>query len=87
MSVLLAIYTRHSCHLCDVMKAAVREVAAEVPLSLEEVDVDRSPALAHEYGRDVPVLFVEGREIARHRVTVDALRTALRDRQAGPHRP
>ena len=79
----LTLYTRRGCFLCDKMKAAVGAVAADVPLRLEEVDIDRSADLVERYGHDIPVLFVEGEEIARHRVTTDDLRHLLQKRQAG----
>jgi glutaredoxin len=81
----LTLYTRPDCHLCERMKAVVREVGAEFPLALEEVDIDRVPALADRFGRDVPVLMVDGVEVARHRVTADALRRILRTRRPGRH--
>ena len=81
----LTLYTRRQCHLCDEMKAVVREVGADLPLVLEEVDVDRSRDLKKQYGLDVPVLVADGAELARHRVTAGALREALRQRQAGRH--
>lgn len=86
MQLKLTLYTRRDCHLCDVMKAVVLEVAADMPASLEEIDIDTVPALARQYGRDIPVLLVDGEEIARHRVTADALRRALHTRRAGPQR-
>jgi glutaredoxin len=79
----LTLYTRRGCFLCDKMKAVVRAVAADVPLRLEEVDIDTSQELAARYGHDIPVLLVEGEEIARHRVTTDDLRTLLGRRRAG----
>ena len=57
----LTLYTRRSCFLCDKMKAAIRHVADDIPLSLEEIDIDTSPELTARYGRDIPVLLVEGR--------------------------
>ena len=81
----LSLYTRRHCHLCDEMKAVIREVGADVPLELEEIDVDGSRDLKKRYGLDVPVLAAEGEEIARHRVTAGTLREALRKRQAGRH--
>ena len=80
---LLTLYTRRNCHLCDEMKAVVREVGLTRPLTIEEVDVDRDPALARRYGLAVPVLLAGGREIARHRVTAERLREVLETRPAG----
>lgn len=79
----LKIYTRRNCHLCDEMKAVVREVGVTLPLVVEEVDVDRDPLLARRYGLAVPVLLAGARELARHRVTADRLRELLETRPAG----
>lgn len=81
----LTLYTRRDCHLCEEMKAVVREVGRTMPLALEEMDIDRDPALARRYGRAIPVLVAGGREIARHRVTADRLRAVLDTRTAGHH--
>ena len=85
MSFRLTLYTRADCHLCERMKAVVGDVGAELPLEVEEIDVDLVPALVDRYGREVPVLMVDGVEVARHRVTAEALKAVLRTRRAGPH--
>jgi len=78
----LTLYTRRGCHLCDEMKAVVMEVAAHQPIVLDEVDVDADPGLAREYGHRVPVLVLDGFEIARYRLTPARLVDRLR-RRAG----
>lgn len=85
MPLKLTLYCRRNCPLCEEMKAVVREIGADLPLELEEVDVDRSRDLKKRYGLDVPVLALDGEELARHRVTAGALREALLKRQAGRH--
>ena len=87
MPVKLTIYCRRHCHLCDEMKAVVWEVGADLPVELEEVDVDLSRELKRRYGLDVPVLAWDGEELARHRVTAGAPREALLKRRAGRHDP
>ena len=81
----LTLYTRRDCHLCEEMKAVIREVGRTVPLTIEEVDIDRDRALVRRYGRDIPVLIAGGQEIARHRVTADRLREVLEAQTAGHH--
>ena len=73
----LTLYGRAECTLCDAMKAVVVAVAREVPVELEEVDVDTDAALVARYGEHVPVLCVNGREAFRHRVDAAALRARL----------
>jgi glutaredoxin len=60
------------------MKGVVREVAAEVPLEVEEVDVDRDPDLRERFGSEVPVLFINGRKSFKYRVTERELKRKLR---------
>jgi glutaredoxin len=58
----LTIYSRAGCHLCD----RAKEVAERCGVSYEVVDIAGNPALEARYGRDIPVILLDGREIARH---------------------
>lgn len=73
----ITLYTRANCCLCEEMKEAVRKVAEELPLEIEEVDVDRVPDLKHKYGDEVPVLFINGRKAFKYRATVKELKKKL----------
>lgn len=59
------------------MKALVERVATRVPLTLDEVDVSRDPALLAEYGEQIPVLFIDGRKAAKYRIEERALERRL----------
>ena len=75
----LVIYTRRDCGLCEQMEAAVREVAGPgAPVTL--VDIDDVPALVERFGRDVPVLCLDGEVVCKHFLDAERLRAAL---QAG----
>jgi glutaredoxin len=77
----LRILTRKDCHLCDEMKALVERVARERQVAVEVVDVDSDPALAGDFGLEVPVLFLDGVKIAKFRIEEPRLRARLgRDR-------
>jgi len=69
----LVLYSRADCCLCEEMKNAIRQVAAKVPLDLEEVDVDSSAQLKEQFGDEVPVLFIDGRKAFKYRVTAREL--------------
>ena len=73
MSVEVLLYTRENCHLCDEAKAAIRTAVSSGNLAVQirEIDVDSDPALRERFGEDVPVIFVDGAEAFRHRVTAD----------------
>ncbi|MCH7570135.1 MAG: glutaredoxin family protein [Deltaproteobacteria bacterium] len=60
------------------MKGVVRDVAEEVPLEVEEVDVDSGPDLREKFGAEVPVLFIDGRKAFKYRVAARELKKKLR---------
>ena len=79
----LTIYSKPGCHLCDEMKAVVKRVIAATPAaSLEEVDISTDANLLERYGLDIPVLEIEGKKIAKYRISEDALRNAIASRQS-----
>jgi glutaredoxin len=77
----VTIYSRPGCHLCDEMKAVVARVARTLPLRIEEIDISTDPALEARYGREIPVLMVEGRKAAKYRIAEEELRRVLTSRQ------
>jgi len=77
----LTLYSRKDCCLCDEMKAVARQVAAKIPLDLEEIDVDGAAELREEFGAEVPVLFIDGRKAFKYRVTPRELERKLKTKQ------
>jgi glutaredoxin len=73
----ITLYGRPDCHLCHDMRTVVDAVAREIPMMVEEVDVDGDPALARAYGAEVPVLCVNGRKAFKYRVDASTLRARL----------
>jgi glutaredoxin len=76
----LTLYSRPGCHLCDEMKAVVKNVARTIPLALDEVDISADPALEAQYGLEIPVLLVEGKKAAKYRIGEEELRRLLAGR-------
>ncbi|MDL5155313.1 glutaredoxin family protein [Actinomycetospora sp. Odt1-22] len=70
---------RADCRTCDRMALVVRAVCEEVGEEWATVDVDGAadPELRGEYGDRIPVVLVDGEELASWRVEPDALRRAL----------
>ena len=66
-------------------EAAIENMRAGQVYDVVVMSNDLVPALVDRYGREVPVLMVDGVEVARHRVTAEALKAVLRTRRAGPH--
>jgi hypothetical protein len=76
----LSIYSRPGCHLCDEMKAIVQRVRGTVPLALEEIDISQDAELERLYGAEIPVLMMEGRKVAKYRISEGNLRRILEGR-------
>jgi 4a-hydroxytetrahydrobiopterin dehydratase len=76
-------YTRRDCSLCDAAEAAVRAatVLHHLQLSISLVDIDDDPALQAKFTNDVPVIYVDGVEAFRHRVTADELAAWISKRE------
>jgi len=81
--VTLTLYTRPGCHLCDEMKVVLQRVGTQLSFALEEVDISLNVMLTQRYGHDIPVLVVDGIEIARHRIGEAKLMQRLLDRMPG----
>ena len=75
---LVRLYDRAGCHLCDDALAIVEQEVAAVPGAvLERVDVDSDPALQARYGELVPVVEIDGEPHAQWFVDAARLRAAL----------
>ncbi|MGH9803560.1 MAG: glutaredoxin family protein [Candidatus Acidiferrales bacterium] len=73
----LTLYTRARCHLCEEAKATLAPVLLEFGVTLKEIDIDSDPALAARFGQDVPVLMLDTRKLAKHRIDAAQVRRAL----------
>lgn len=81
------LYTRPGCHLCDQMKAVVRRVAETHPLSVEEIDISGDAELERVYGEAIPVLMMDGRKVAKYRISEAELVRMLTARSDGARGP
>jgi len=76
----LTLYSRPGCHLCDDMKAAIARVTSRehaVDVTLEEIDISTDADLESRYGTEIPVLLLNGRKVAKYRVTEGELARLL----------
>lgn len=78
-----SLYTRPGCHLCDRLKARLRWIGRVRPLRIHEVDISGDPALEEKYGERIPVLVIDGVEVAEGSVTDEELRKKLGLRGTG----
>jgi glutaredoxin len=82
--IVLTLYSRPGCHLCDEMKAVVDRVRRGLTarIVLEEVDISRDAELEARYGLEIPVLLVDGKKAAKYRLTEGELTRLLTARDA-----
>ena len=74
----VTIFSRPGCHLCEVAKEAILKAGCEGEFVLEEVNIDNDPALRDRYGNDIPVIFINGVKVFKHRVDSREFRRRLR---------
>lgn len=72
----VTLYTRNGCHLCEIAEGVVAEVA-EGRAHVRVIDIDTDPALAERYTVRVPVVAVDGVEVAEYEVDPEQLRAML----------
>lgn len=75
----LTLYTRKNCHLCEQAKQAISELKGEFHFMLEEIDIDRSDELTETYGLMIPVLLINGKEAAFGQINHHIIRNCLQE--------
>jgi glutaredoxin len=83
----LTIYSRPGCHLCDEMKSLVRHLvarqAAQGNITVDEVDISTDRELDERYGLEIPVLLIDGKKVAKYRISEEELRRVVEARDSG----
>jgi len=62
----ITIYSKPDCHLCDRAKEVLDRCRQQIAFEIEVVDISQKPELLARYGQDIPVILLDGQEIARH---------------------
>jgi hypothetical protein len=65
---ILTVYSRAYCHLCDEMIEALRGLQGLFHFEIAVIDVDADPELERRHGESVPVLMHDGRELCHFRL-------------------
>lgn len=68
---------RPGCHLCDDARTVIEKVCGELGVSWEERSIEGDDRLVREYGEQIPVTFVDGRQHDFWRVDEARLRAVL----------
>ena len=73
----LQLLSRRDCCLCEDAKPVLETLAEQGLCSWETVNVDHDKSLLVKYGMHVPVLMMDGKELFRHRVVEEELKSTL----------
>jgi glutaredoxin len=76
-SVVLLLYGKPDCHLCEELRAELDEMQPELGFTIEEIDITRDEALFERYRYEIPVLLMNGEEIGRGRIDPDVVRRRI----------
>ena len=81
------LYTRPGCHLCEEAKQEMRAASCANEYTLQEINIESDPELLKRYQYDIPVIFVDGVEAFRHKLTSDEFRNRIRAGACPPSGP
>ena len=74
----VTLYGRADCHLCEDARTLLGPLANELGLRLVEVDIEDDPAAELQYRWAIPVVCMDGVEVARAPIRAARLEEALR---------
>jgi len=72
------LYFRPGCHLCDEARALILAEQDRTAFVFEEVDVSTGEDLEREYGTRIPVVEVDGAEVAEISLDPDEFAAVVR---------
>ena len=64
----LTLYSKPGCHLCEDLRALLDELQEEYGFAITEIDISEDNELFARYRHDIPVLWRDGKEVARGRI-------------------
>jgi glutaredoxin len=73
----VTLYTKPGCHLCEAVEQAIAQVARRRPLEVVLRNILDDPADLERYQYEIPVVLLDGVEIARYRLTAEELGAAV----------
>lgn len=76
---ILTLYTRKQCHLCEQAKQAIMELSNEYSFTMEEIDIDQSDELTEKYGLMIPVLLINEKEAVFGQINKNILRNRFQE--------
>jgi glutaredoxin len=71
--VIVTLYSRPGCHLCEEARQSLERVQTRAPFTLHEVNIELDDALHKRYLERIPVVSVGGDDLFDYEVDEDAL--------------
>ena len=77
MTATVTLVVAQGCHLCELARGELGELAAEHGFAVSELDITGVPELERRYREWIPVVEVAGQRVSVYRVEPAPLRRAL----------
>jgi glutaredoxin len=71
------LYTKPGCSICRPVQYVIDQVCRRRPFDFQVRNIEQDPQDFDRYKHDIPVVTLNGREIARHRMSEQDLERAL----------
>jgi len=75
---IVIIYSRPGCHLCEEARATILSAGCSGEFELREVNIDQDAAALERYQNDIPVVFINGVKVFKHKVDPKEFKRKLR---------
>ena len=77
--VLVTVYTKTGCHLCERVLQQVESVRERIAFDFEKIDIRSDPDLIAEYGFDIPVVLIDRKPQFTHFLNVAQFESRLKE--------
>ena len=74
---LVTVYSRSGCHLCDVALSDIEKFKSEFDFTIEKILIDGNLELEKKYGEEVPVILINGKPHDFFRIDIERFRNAM----------
>jgi len=75
---IFTLYSKADCSLCDKAKDALAQFRRECVFDLIVSDIAADPVLFEKYKYDIPVLAINGTDVAKHFIGIEKLRVLVK---------
>jgi len=80
------IYSKKECHLCNEAKHILGRFASKYPLEIEEIDIEKDPAVFEQFHEEIPVIFLEETKLFKYKIDEKKFCKAIEMRLDSPQR-